>query len=95
MEIHIKIKAQFFKNVNSSEFVNSFFVADGIQKFKLFIDSELLIEDHEKCVTVFKKMLENISTKNQRYEYIDYEIMDPIILSTKEFQKIYDNLSKN
>lgn len=95
MEIHIKIKAQRFKNANAITEQNKNWKPDGIQKFKLFIEKDRLVEDIERCIITFKKMLDNMSNESRRYQYIDYEIMDPVIMSTKEFERIYNILSEN
>ncbi len=95
MEIHIKIKAQRFKNINESSNLTKNWKSDGIQKFKLFIDKDRLTEDIERCIITFKKMLDNMSSENRRYQYIDYEILDPVIMSTQEFERIYGILSEN
>jgi hypothetical protein len=95
MEIHIKIKAQRFKNANAITEQNKNWKPDGIQKFKLFIDKDRLVEDIEKCIITFKKMLDNMSNGSRRYQYIDYEIMDPVTMSTEEFERIYNILSEN
>ncbi len=95
MEIHIKIKAQRFKNINDPSNPTKNWKSDGIQKFKLFIDKDRLTEDIERCIITFKKMLDNLSNENRRYQYIDYEILDPVIISTQEFERIYGMLSEN
>jgi hypothetical protein len=95
MEIHIKIKAQRFKNANELSNPKKNWKSDGIQKFKLFIDKDKLIEDTERCVITFKKMLDGISNDNRKYQYIDYEIMDPVSMSREEFERIYEMLSSN
>jgi hypothetical protein len=95
MEIHIKIKAQRFKNTNESSNPTTNWKSDGIQKFKLFINREILIKDTENCIISFKKILDNMSNERRKYQYIDYEIMDPVSIPADEFEKIYKNLSNN
>jgi hypothetical protein len=92
MEALIKIKAQCLKRQSDSPRIQPDWTSYGVQSFTIFLDMEMLTQNNEKCILTFKKMLQKMSNEDFKYQYINYEIAEPVRITEKEFQQIYDKL---